>query len=108
MSRRSKPGDHRRPSPKRSSSSRFPPGEFFSALLKQLYIGQPYVPRNIYVPVDFEDREILEDLLSEQLAGEGAALRASTFSSRNAATSARSSTSPETMPSSLTTSASAS
>ena len=46
----------------------FHPGEFFSALLKQLYIGQPYVPRNLYVPVDFEDREALEDLLSEQAA----------------------------------------
>jgi len=46
----------------------FSPGEFFSALLKQLYIGQPYVPRNLYVPVDFEDREELEDLLSEQSA----------------------------------------
>ena len=50
----------------------FNPGEFFSALLKQLYIGQPYVPRNIYIPVDFEDREMLEELLSEQVAGEGA------------------------------------
>ena len=49
----------------------FHPGEFFSALLKQLYIGQPYVPRNLYVPVDFEDREELEDLLSEQGASEG-------------------------------------
>src|SRR5207245_4450530 len=29
--------------------SAFAPGEFFSALLKQLYIGQPYVPRNIYL-----------------------------------------------------------
>jgi excinuclease ABC subunit C len=47
------------------------PGEFFSALVKQLYLAQPYVPRNIYVPVDFEDREELEDALSEQLAGEG-------------------------------------
>ncbi|MGO9539881.1 MAG: excinuclease ABC subunit UvrC, partial [Terriglobales bacterium] len=47
----------------------FHPGEFFSALLKQLYIGQPYVPRNLYVPVDFEDRATLEDLLSEQVAG---------------------------------------
>src|ERR1700681_716289 len=53
-------------------STKFVPGEFFSALLKQLYIGQPYVPRNLYVPVDFEDRETLEDLLSEQSAGEGA------------------------------------
>jgi excinuclease ABC subunit C len=52
--------------------NQFAPGEFFSTLLKQLYIGQPYVPRNIYVPVEFEDREALEDLLSEQVAGEGA------------------------------------
>src|SRR5208337_4338751 len=54
-----------------STETAFHPGSFFSALLTQLYIGQPYVPRNIYVPVEFEDREVLEDLLSEQLAGEG-------------------------------------
>src|SRR6202030_1849569 len=52
-----------------STNTAFSPGEFFSALLKQLYIGQPYVPRNLYVPVDFEDREVLEDVLSEQVAG---------------------------------------
>jgi len=46
----------------------FDPGEFFSQFLAQLYIGQPYVPRRIYVPVDFEDREMLEELLSEQLS----------------------------------------
>jgi excinuclease ABC subunit C len=57
--------------PASSTTDAFNPGEFFSALLKQLYIGQPYVPRNLYVPVDFEDRETLEDLLSDQLAGEG-------------------------------------
>jgi excinuclease ABC subunit C len=55
-----------------SANNQFHPGEFFSALVKQLYIGQPYVPRNLYVPVDFEDRVELEDLLSEQNAGEGA------------------------------------
>ena len=64
-----------RPGEQSSSASptadAFNPGEFFSALLKQLYIGQPYVPRNLYVPVDFEDRETLEDLLSDQIAGEG-------------------------------------
>jgi excinuclease ABC subunit C len=49
----------------------FNPAEFFSSFLTQLYIGQPYVPRNIYVPVDFEDREALEEVLSEQLAGAG-------------------------------------
>jgi len=53
------------------STEGFNPGEFFSALLKQLYIGQPYVPRNIYVPVEFEDRETLEEVLSEQIAAEG-------------------------------------
>src|SRR5580698_3950031 len=57
--------------PGNASTEVFQPGEFFSAFLTQLYIGQPYVPRNIYVPVDFEDREALEDLLSEQLAAEG-------------------------------------
>jgi excinuclease ABC subunit C len=57
--------------PGERSEPPFHPGEFFSALVKQLYLGQPYVPRNIYVPVDFEDREELEDALSEQLAGEG-------------------------------------
>jgi len=51
-----------------SAESRFVPGEFLSALLKQLYIGQPYVPRSIYLPVDFEDRDALADLLSEQAA----------------------------------------
>jgi len=50
-----------------SGQGSFHPGEFFSALLKQLYIGQPYVPRNIYVPVEFEDREMLEELLSDQI-----------------------------------------
>jgi excinuclease ABC subunit C len=58
------------PNPARdvSTEGAFAPGEFFSALLKQLYIGQPYVPRNIYAPVDFDDRETLEDVLSEQVA----------------------------------------
>jgi excinuclease ABC subunit C len=42
------------------------PGEFFSALLKQVYIDQQYVPQGIYVPVDFEDRATLEELLSDK------------------------------------------
>src|SRR6185437_5987964 len=53
----------------RRSTESFLPEAFFSSFLTQLYIGQPYVPRNIYVPVDFEDREELEDLLSEQVPG---------------------------------------
>jgi excinuclease ABC subunit C len=43
----------------------FDPGSFFSALLKQIYIGQQYVPAEIFVPVDFEDRESLSELLSD-------------------------------------------
>lgn len=43
----------------------FRPGPFFSALLKQLYIDQQYVPRIMLVPVDFDDRESLEALLTE-------------------------------------------
>jgi excinuclease ABC subunit C len=54
--------------PQDDKEEKFHPGPFFSALLKQLYIGQPYVPRNLYIPVDFEDRAELEDLLSEQSA----------------------------------------
>ena len=45
----------------------FSPASFFSALLKQLYLDQPYVPRSIYVPVDFPDRALLADLLSEKM-----------------------------------------
>ncbi len=54
--------------PDEQNSSQFRPGAFFASLLTQLYVEQPYVPRNIYVPIDFEDREALEDLLSEQLS----------------------------------------
>ncbi len=50
------------------SSVEFDPARFFSQFLGQLYIGQPYVPRNIYVPVEFEDREMLEEVLSDQLS----------------------------------------
>jgi excinuclease ABC subunit C len=40
--------------------------QFFSAMLKQIYLDQNYVPAIIHVPVDFEDREELEELLSEK------------------------------------------
>jgi excinuclease ABC subunit C len=41
-------------------------GDFTSSLLKQLYLGQQFVPDRIHVPADFEDRELLEELLSEK------------------------------------------
>ncbi len=48
--------------PGASSTSR----EFFSSLLKQMYLDQQYIPGEIHVPVEFEDREVLEELLSEK------------------------------------------
>src|ERR1700675_4675759 len=45
----------------------FNAGQVFSALLKQLYIDQPYVPRSILVPTDFDDRETLAALLSDRV-----------------------------------------
>jgi len=53
-------------SPDAQSPATFDAGQFFSALLKQLYIDQQYVPRTILVPVDFEDRESLATLLAER------------------------------------------
>src|SRR5690242_19323378 len=47
----------------------FQPDEFFSSLLKQVYLDQPYIPSRIHVPVDFEDRAVLEELLSEKRGG---------------------------------------
>ncbi|MGB9605762.1 MAG: excinuclease ABC subunit UvrC, partial [Bryobacteraceae bacterium] len=44
----------------------YSPAEFVSALLKQYYLDQQYVPARIHVPVDFEDREALEEILSER------------------------------------------
>jgi excinuclease ABC subunit C len=46
--------------------SGFSPSAFFSALLKQLYLDQGYVPRSILVPVDFPDRVTLTELLAER------------------------------------------
>ncbi|MBX9600626.1 MAG: excinuclease ABC subunit UvrC [Bryobacteraceae bacterium] len=42
------------------------PREFFSALVKQVYLDEKYIPALIHTPADFEDREALEELLSER------------------------------------------
>lgn len=44
----------------------FNASEFFSSLLKQLYLDQQHLPREIHIPVDFEDRSTLEEMLSEK------------------------------------------
>ena len=42
----------------------FDPGEFFGSVLKQYYLDAPFIPVEIHVPADFEDRALLEDWLS--------------------------------------------
>jgi excinuclease ABC subunit C len=44
----------------------FNPSEFFSSLLLQIYLDQQYVPASIHVPVEFEDRQTMEELLTEK------------------------------------------
>ena len=44
----------------------FAAGEFFSSLVKQVYLDQQYLPDEILVPMDFDDRSLLEELLSER------------------------------------------
>jgi excinuclease ABC subunit C len=50
----------------KNSEGSFDAGRVFSALLKQLYIDQQYVPRSVLAPVDFDDREALAALLAER------------------------------------------
>lgn len=44
----------------------FNPGEFFSQALTQYYLQDQFTPKEIYVPVDMEDRKVLEAWLSER------------------------------------------
>ena len=43
---------------------RFDAGEFFGSVLKQYYVDAPFIPVEIHVPTDFEDRGLLEEWLS--------------------------------------------
>ncbi|MGB8475848.1 MAG: excinuclease ABC subunit UvrC [Candidatus Acidiferrum sp.] len=43
----------------------FDPEEFVPSLLKQLYLEAEYLPKVVHVPIDFEDRELLEETLAE-------------------------------------------
>jgi len=44
----------------------FDAAEFVASLLKQYYLNQQYVPALVHVPAEFEDRELLEEVLSER------------------------------------------
>ena len=46
----------------------FEASEFVVSLLKQLYLDAEYLPKAIHVPEEFEDRELLEEMLSERAA----------------------------------------
>jgi excinuclease ABC subunit C len=41
-------------------------GEILSSLLKQYYLNSDFTPDEIFAPIDFEDREILQDFLSKR------------------------------------------
>jgi excinuclease ABC subunit C len=43
----------------------FDPAEFLPSLLKQLYLDAAYFPRYIHTQMDFEDRALLEEVLTE-------------------------------------------
>jgi excinuclease ABC subunit C len=47
------------------SENDFNPAEFLSEVLAQYY-SSDYVPREIHVPIEFDDRELLEKVLSER------------------------------------------
>ena len=44
----------------------FDPHEFVPSLLKQLYLEAEYLPKAIHVPMEFEDRALLEETLTER------------------------------------------
>ncbi|HET9943648.1 MAG TPA: excinuclease ABC subunit UvrC, partial [Terriglobia bacterium] len=44
----------------------FEPGEFFGSVLKQYYLDAAFIPAEVHVPADFEDRTLLEDWLSSR------------------------------------------
>jgi excinuclease ABC subunit C len=43
----------------------FDPAEFLPSLLKQLYLDAAYIPKFIHTPVDFEERDLLEQVLTD-------------------------------------------
>jgi excinuclease ABC subunit C len=44
----------------------FSPSDFFEQVLIQVYLNQQHLPGCIHVPIDFESRDVLEELLSEK------------------------------------------
>lgn len=44
----------------------FDPGEFFSQALNQYYLQDTFTPKEVYIPAEIEDAEVIESWLSER------------------------------------------
>lgn len=44
-------------------------GKIYSSFIKQFYGGTPFLPREIFVPEDMEDRELIEEWLTKRRGG---------------------------------------
>jgi excinuclease ABC subunit C len=44
----------------------FDPGEFFSEALNQYYLQDTFTPKEVYIPADIDDAEVIESWLSER------------------------------------------
>lgn len=44
----------------------YDPAEFLGAFLKQYYLDESFTPSEVFVPIDFEDREVLEQILTDK------------------------------------------
>ncbi len=47
----------------------FDPAEFFSQALHQYYLQDTFTPKEVYIPTDIEDAEVIESWLSERKGG---------------------------------------
>ncbi len=47
----------------------FDPSEFFSSALQQYYLQDTFTPKEVYIPAEVEDAEVLESWLSERKGG---------------------------------------
>src|SRR4030095_16657707 len=54
---------------------KFDAAEFFQSVVKQYYVDAPFIPVDIQFPVDFEDRDLLEQWLSDRRGRQRVAIR---------------------------------
>ncbi len=49
-----------------ADDAEFSAAHFFASLVKQIYLDQEFIPGAIHVPVEFDDRDLIEEVLSEK------------------------------------------